>query len=265
MDGKPFVKDGSDTPAVSGSSAGKDVTLSVPLTTLTGKKGLFRLYYRTDGGYSAGGAFLDELKVTAGGTTVFSDGAEGTPKATLDGFTVVGSSVSKAYDNYYIASNRSFVSYDKYLKTGPYNFGFTPDRPDFVEHFSYQPGLLISYWDTSQVDNNTSEHPGKGLVMPIDAHPAPIIRLDGSPWRSRVQVFDAPFSLLDAKSFTLHVAGQPQNIKGQPANPVFDDTYSYFKPSVTKNIGQVLRKAGVTMTVVEQQGTSMTVKVGTKG
>ncbi len=29
-----------------------------------------------------------------------------------------------AYDNYYIAGNRAYVSYDKYLKTGPYIFGY---------------------------------------------------------------------------------------------------------------------------------------------
>ena len=35
------------------------------------------------------------------------------------------------------------MAFDKYLKTGPYNFGF-PSKPDFVEHFPYQDGLLIS-------------------------------------------------------------------------------------------------------------------------
>ena len=43
--------------------------------------------------------------------------------------------------------------YDKYLQTGPYNFGF-PSQPDWVEHFPYQNGLLVSYWDTTQSDNN---------------------------------------------------------------------------------------------------------------
>jgi immune inhibitor A len=138
-----------------------------------------------------------------------------------------------------------------------------PGRPDFVEHFSYQQGLLISYWDTSQSDNNTSEHPGQGLVLPIDAHPEPLIRLDGQPWRSRVQVFDAPFSKLDAPSFTLHLNGEPQNIKGQPANPFFSDVIGYYRPATTPNIGPVLPKAGVTMTVKKQQGTSMTVEIGT--
>ena len=57
---------------------------------------------------------------------------------------------------------------DKTLKVGPYNFGFANSRPDWVEHYAYQNGLLIWKWDTSQVDNNTSQHKGTGLVLPID-------------------------------------------------------------------------------------------------
>ncbi len=34
--------------------------------------------------------------------------------------------------------------------------------PDYVDHFAYQDGLLIHYWDTSQADNNTGLHPGEG-------------------------------------------------------------------------------------------------------
>ena len=89
------------------------------------------------------------------------DGAETAPDGwTLDEFRSVGATSSTAYDHFYMASNREYVSFDKYLQTGPYNFGF-PDRPDFVEHFPYQDGLLVYYWDTSQCDNNTSQHPGR--------------------------------------------------------------------------------------------------------
>lgn len=51
--------------------------------------------------------------------------------------------MTQLFDNYYIASNRSYVSFDQYLKTGPYNFGFLNTKPDWVEHFPYQQGLLI--------------------------------------------------------------------------------------------------------------------------
>ena len=91
---------------------------------------------------------------------------------------------SKHYDHYYVASNRTYTAFDQYLQTGPYNFGF-PDRPDWVEHFPYQNGLLVSYWDTSFSDNNESQHPGQGEILPIDANPTAIYRLDGKPWRGR--------------------------------------------------------------------------------
>ncbi|NEE41001.1 hypothetical protein G3M53_88435, partial [Streptomyces sp. SID7982] len=67
------------------------------------------------------------------------------------------------YPQYYIAENRQYVSYDETLKVGPYNFGFSGTRPDWVEHYAYQNGLLVWLWDTSQKDNNTSVHPGQGL------------------------------------------------------------------------------------------------------
>ena len=69
---------------------------------------------------------------------------------------------------------------------------------------------------------------------PIDAHPAPQLKSTGAPWRTRVQVFDAPFSLQNAASFTLHdtVTGEPHHIKGQPYNRFFDDTQSYWDPII---------------------------------
>ena len=79
--------------------------------------------------------------------------------------------------NAYVAEFRQYVDYDNGLKTGPYNFGFLNTLPDWVEHFPYQDGLLISYWDSSFTDNNTSQHPGGGLILPIDAHPNALLDL----------------------------------------------------------------------------------------
>jgi immune inhibitor A len=110
------------------------------------------------------------------------------------------------------------VSFDRYLRTGPDNFGFLNTRPDWVEHFSYEQGFLLSYWDTSQTDNNTSEHPGEGEILPVDAHPEPIVNTaTGTPWRSRVQSYDATFSLERPRSFTLHTDGVPSYIRGARA------------------------------------------------
>ena len=148
---------------------------------------------------------------------------------------------------------------------GPYNFGFPGARPDFVEHFPYQDGLLISYWDTSFSDNNTSEHPGGGEVLPIDANPRPIYKLDGKPWRNRIQGYDATFGLQKSDSFTLHdqATGQASYIRGQSAKPVFDDTdkYWYNGPNETVFHGIDLPAVGVKIKVVDQGKTTMTIRI----
>ena len=209
------------------------------LSGYAGKTIGLRVRYSTDGAAQGqnpdvpSGIFVDDIVLTAGGTTLLTDGAETGPNGwTLVGFSSVGASSSQDFQQHYIASNREYVSFDKYLQTGPYNFGF-PNKPDFVEHFPYQDGLLISYWDTSQGDNNTSQHPGEGLILPIDAHPRTVYKLDGQPWRPRIQMYDATFGLQKVDSFTLHdpVTGQASYLRGQNGNPLFDDSNPnrYFK------------------------------------
>jgi immune inhibitor A len=260
--GEPFVRDGSGTPAISGSSEGDWLPVEASLDAYAGQAIQFRFLYRTDGGVAPDGFFADEIVFSADGAPVVTSGAEdGDEGWTLDGFSSTTGTETGLFDNFYIASHRSHVSFDRYLATGPYNFGF-PDRPDFVEHFSYEQGLLVSYWDTSQADNNTSEHPGQGLILPIDAHPRPIYNLEGVPWRSRIQVYDAPFSLTRPRSFTLHVNGRPSYIRGARAQPLFDDTRQFLYPDLPQ-AGVELPAVGVRIRVVSVDGTTMRIRTGT--
>ena len=259
--GEPFARDGSGNPAISG-TVEEWTEVVVPLDAYAGQAVQFRFLYRTDGGVAPDGFFADEITATADGTTLFTSGAEeGDEGWTLDGFRSTTGTETGEFDNYYIASHRSHVSYDQYLRTGPYNFGFLPDRPNWVEHFSYEEGLLVSYWDTSQRDNNTSQHVGEGLILPIDAHPRPIINLAGEPWRSRIQVYDAPFSLSRPRSFTLHIDGRASYIRGGQAQPVFDDRRPYLFPELPQ-AGVTLPAVGVRMRVLEVDGTTLTVRIG---
>ncbi len=241
------VDDGSGYQAIPGSITNPDegnaidgdqpdwTPATFDLSAYAGKTIKLRLRYKTDGAArgtdpnKTSGIYADEFKLDAGGQTVFTDGAEnGANGWTLDGFQAVGASLSQQFDHYYIASNRQYVSYDQYLQTGPYN-AFDATRPNWFEHFPYQNGLIVSYWDTSFADNNESLHPGQGEILPIDSHPAPLFRLDGLKWRPRIQTYDAPFSLERADSFSLHMPnGQPSLIRGQDAVPVFDDRNSYW-------------------------------------
>lgn len=264
VDGEPFVRDGSDQPAISGSSQGAWVPVNIPLDAYAGQPVQFRFLYRTDGAVAPDGFFADDIVVAADGVPIVTSGAEdGDEGWALDGFAATTGTETGEFNNYYIASNRTYTSYDKYLRTGPYNFGWADTRPDWVEHFAYQQGLLVSYWDTSQLDNNTSEHPGQGLILPVDSHPRPVINLaTGAPWRSRVQAYDAPFSLRKPASFTLHTNGQPSLIRGGKAEPVFNDAKTFRYPELPE-AGVDLPAVGVKIRVLSQEGTSMKIRVGT--
>ncbi|MGL5866225.1 MAG: immune inhibitor A domain-containing protein [Dermatophilaceae bacterium] len=267
------VDDGSGFVAVAGSitegpdneidgTQGDWADASFDMSAYAGQTVTVRFRYVTDGG-SAGndaevvdGWFIDDIAIGD-----FAEDAEsGTDGWTASGFSVVGSSVTTEHDNFYIAGHRSYVSYDKYLKTGPYFMGHTTTRPDFVDHFPYQEGLLISYWDTSYADNDTFAHPGNGLNLVIDSRPTPKYNLTGAPWRSRVQVYDAPFSMKKADSFTLNVNSQPSFVRGEPAQPLFDDTKKYWFEELP-NHGVKLPAVGVKIRVVEQKGTSMRIRI----
>ncbi len=240
------------------------------LSAYANKTVTLRFHYKTDpaaqgnvGATDPPGIFIDEIKLTNGATTVFTDGAEnGANGWAATGFSIVGATSSKLYDHYYVASNRTYTAFDRYLQTGPYNFGF-PDRPNFAEHFPYQNGLLVSYWDTSFSDNNESQHPGQGEILPIDANPSVIYRLDGKPWRGRIQTYDAPFGLEKSDSLTLHAqeTGAASYIRGQAGQPLFDDRREYWDPALP-NVGVKVPHVGVTIRVAQQSGTSMRVRVG---
>ena len=124
-----------------------------------------------------------------------------------DGFIRTTGTVTTLADHYYLAEYRKYQGYDTALELGPYNFvdpAGTEGVPNLVEHFPYQDGLLIWYWDTSQADNNVGDHPGEGLLLPIDAHPDILHWSDGSVARPRIQSYDSTFGLQATDAITLH-------------------------------------------------------------
>jgi immune inhibitor A len=245
------------------------VAATFDLSAYAGKTVGLRFRYVTDAGVQGqdtgkpSGLFVDDIRLVAGGTTVFADGAEsGANGWTSGGFSTVGVTSSQDFPQYYLASYRTYASFDRYLKTGPYDFGYGATAPNKVDHFPYQDGLQVTYWDGQYTDNNVSVHPGHGQILTVDAHPDPLYRIDGKPWRARVQIYDATFGRQKADSFTLHVNGQPSYVRGQDAVPTFDDTRSYFREAIPKS-GVRVANAGVTLTVEEQGETSMRVALGT--
>ncbi|MGX1882763.1 immune inhibitor A domain-containing protein [Streptomyces sp. NPDC055287] len=263
-DGKALPRDAADKPGLTG-VGGAYKKLAFPLDAYAGKKVDLRFRYQTDGGAGGKGFAADAITVTADGQPVFTDNAEGDDNGwTAKGFSRIGESFTKEYEQYYLAENRQYVSYDKTLKVGPYNFGFASTRPSWVEHYPYQNGLMIWLWDTSQKDNNTSAHPGKGLILPVDAHAKPLKWADGKLLRNKIQSFDSSFSKYRTDRFTLHNANVPLKLASQKGVSVFDDrkgTY-WYKENPTGGVDVPDTNTKISIVSEPKSGSTITVKVG---
>ena len=148
-------------------------------------------------GVHLAGAFIDDIVFKGGRTELFSDDVESGAKGWTaeGGFAISTGSEESEGDRYYIAENRTYVGYDSTLEVGPYQFSFGLTDPNKVEHFAFEDGLLVWMVDETYGDNNTSEHPGHGLALPIDARPAAFEYSDGTAPSNRRQPFDAAFGL----------------------------------------------------------------------
>ncbi|MFJ9945999.1 immune inhibitor A domain-containing protein [Streptomyces erythrochromogenes] len=264
-DGTAIPVDAAGSPSLTGvSGAWKNLNFS--LDAYAGKKVDLRFRYQTDGGAGGKGFTADAVTLTADGSALFTDGAEnGDNGWTGKGFSRIGANFTKEYAQYYLAENRRYVSYDSTLKVGPYNFGFGNTKPDWVEHYPYQDGLLIWQWDTSQKDNNTSVHPGQGLILPIDANAKPMKWADGTLLRNKIQPYDATFSAYSTDAFTLHKNGESLFLKPKPANLVFDDRtpgkyYSDENPTGSVKVTDTNTKIKILKETYD--GEVMTVEVG---
>ncbi|MFD3543509.1 immune inhibitor A domain-containing protein [Streptomyces sp. NPDC058662] len=263
-DGVALPVDAGGNPSLTGASEAWK-TLSFPLDAYAGKKVDLRFRYQTDGGAGGKGFTADAVTLTADGAPLFTDGAEnGDNGWTGKGFSRIGAGFTKEYAQYYLAENRRYVSYDQTLKVGPYNFGFGNTRPDWVEHYPYQDGLLIWQWDTSQKDNNTSQHPGQGLILPVDANAKPMKWADGTLLRNKIQPYDATFSAYSTDAFTLHKNGESLFLKPKAANLAFDDRKGkyYYDENPTGSVKVTDTNTKIKILKETYDGLVMTVEVG---
>lgn len=214
-----------------------------------------RFRYWTDPAVVGDGLSVDNIEITG----LAIDGAETDPGWTYEGFTRTTGTITVPFFNAYVAEFRQYIKYDRSLRTA-YNFGFLNTKPDWVEHFPYQDGLLISYWDTSQPDNSVTDHPGEGLILPIDAHPELLMRADGGIWRNRMQTYDSTFTLAPTDAITLHWNSEPSTHASQPGVPLFDDANQYWNPA--NPFGGVMNPhTGTTIRILSISGQTMRVVV----
>ncbi|MCK0116954.1 immune inhibitor A [Isoptericola sp. S6320L] len=217
---------------ITGTTDGAWVGLTADVSAYAGETAQVRFRHVNDAAYHETGLAVDDVAVGSALTASFEDDAAAW---TLDGYTVVtDGSYTQTYSHYYVAENRQYAGYDATLATGPYNFGWQLTAPDTVEHYAYQDGLLVWYVNSLYGDNNTSQHPGGGQALPVDANAAALTWSDGTVARNRIQSYDATFSTQAAAPLSLHretEGGMTTLVTdGAPANPVFDDTdpFAYY-------------------------------------
>ncbi|MFD2369960.1 immune inhibitor A domain-containing protein [Brevibacillus sp. GCM10020057] len=213
----------------------------ISLNDFVGKKIQVEFNYVTDGGLAKSGFYLDNFEVKADGEVVFSDDAEGEQKFDLDGF-IHFDGEGKMYDAYYLVELRSHEGVDAGLKYFRRNDTF----------FTYDPGMVIWYYDGrygKTQDNNTSNHPGYGMLGVVDAHQQ--VRY----WNndegnkdaiadSRYQVNDAAFSPAKTSGMKLDYTLGTMDYKPLKGVTIFKDSDDYTMPEVPE-IGKVLPKIGL--------------------
>ncbi len=206
------------------------VDLTADLSAFGGQTVDIGFRYWTDVAVAESGLFVDDIAISG---QALDDG-ETDPGWTYAGFIRTGSTVTLSFFNAYFAEFRTYKGYDDSLRTGPYNFGFGDTKPNWVEHFPYQDGLLVWYYDTSFADNNVGDNCAGGrcggLYLPVDAHPDLLLRPDnGQVWRPRMQSYDSTFGLEKTDQICLHTTSTVVQCYGNlPANKKFDDTQSYW-------------------------------------
>jgi len=238
VNGVPVATNLSTNTDPSGQNFGEGITgfsggwveLTADLSAFAGSTVEIGFRYWTDVAVAEKGISIDNIDINA-----VLDDAETDPGWTYTGFQRTNGIVTESFFNAYMVEFRQYVGYDTSLKTGPYNFGFldNPNLQNWVEHFPYQDGMLVWYYDESFPDNNVGDNclSGRcgGLFLPVDAHPDLLLRPDnGQVWRPRIQSYDSTFSMFRTNRICLHA----NSIKGcygnLPTNRVFDDTQSYW-------------------------------------
>lgn len=238
-----------------------------------GQESLFRFRYATDGGVNEPGAFLDDISIKTDSDT-FTDGAE----AGDNGWTVKGWKASTGTETahgsrYYLLENRQYQGYDKGLEVGPYQFAEAVTRPNWVEFFPFQDGMLVWQVDHTYADNNVSEHPGFGNAMVVDATPNSFTYPDGTSPTNRREPFDATFGLDTIDRVCLHkqtadkkgtVTAHETCAGGVPQQATFDDSLvdAYYDAVNNPQNSVKVAGAGVKATVTgESADGTLTVQV----
>ena len=253
-------------PGFTGNSGGW-VYKTFDLSAYAGQTIRLQFRYMTDWGTTYAGFYVDDISVVADGATLLFDNVETLdPAWSAIGWTRDQGSGTKTH--YYMLEWRNLnametlydgttiVNFDNGLTNAysfdPYGSTGNPNEPWY---FRYNPGLLLWYRDMTYTDNWTGFHPGHGFLLVVDAHDQAILRppylnYGSLPWNSRVQSYDATFSLNKAYNALLGYWGVTRNYAGLNAMPNFDDGHTYWSQKapaasvITPKYGLLFRVLG---------------------
>jgi immune inhibitor A len=218
------------------------VDATFDLSQFAGQKVTLSFNYNTDGGVSKAGFYVDDIQVTADGTAVLSDDAEGTSPFILKGFSK--STGKSSASQYYLLEWRTHAGSDAGLAN--------VNRKGTM--LSYDQGLVVWYVDNSFDNNWTGPgyHPGDGFLGVVDADQHNNIwhykdwtdpngyydvnKLLGS---NSYQMHDAAFSLNKGSNVTIGDPSFYLKDNFTQSNALFDDSQNYLNaqdPTVGRNI-----------------------------
>ncbi|HEY1178035.1 MAG TPA: immune inhibitor A domain-containing protein [Phytomonospora sp.] len=210
------------------------VAVTHDLSPFAGQPVKFRYRYTTDANTHGTGVFLDDITLTADGAVTWTDDVESADNGwTAYNWKRTTGTETESSARFYLVENRRYVSYDKTLKTGPYQRGWADTAFEKVNHYPYQDGALIWYVDTTVGNNDVSQHPGRGLVLPVDARVAPLKFPDGTRLSNTHQALDATFGNAKTDKIVFYNNGAKVVFPSQKGVPVFNDTNpdAYWDPA----------------------------------
>nr|WP_040347601.1 immune inhibitor A domain-containing protein [Neobacillus bataviensis] len=244
--GYPAIKE--NLPGYTGSSKGW-VHETIDLSAYKGQKIQLQFRSMTDWATNLDGFFVDNVKVSADGKEIFTDGAEGEPQFTLNGFEKHDGKYTT--NHYYLLEWRSQNGVDAglaHIRRG-------------ASLMSYDPGLVVWYVDESYDNNWTGDHPGDGFLGVVDADQHTNIWSDKSVGSTRYQLNDAAFGLDKSSKMFVNYPGQfTMKDNFTQRNPLFDDKAKYSNPGLV-DAGRNIPSYGLKFRVVGQSADGSVGKV----
>jgi immune inhibitor A len=206
------------------------------LSAYAGQSVLLRFWYMTDSGTTYEGPFVDDVAITSGSGTVFTDNAE-----SGDGKWDYDAPWNRITDGKIYPSHNYYLQWRNTNANGGYDSALGDSR------WRYGPantGLLVWYNNNAYTDNEIynylEEGPSfgpKGRMLVVDSHPDPYRDPNNAfpnaiaDLPSRSQMRDATFTLQPTVGFTFTAANgivTDTHFAGRPAVSEFNDALGYY-------------------------------------